>query len=294
MAPKNAFYVPCLRWRLAERQALAALSDKAKDSVVPLITIPDLEFDFEDGTPKKTVGEHVGTFPKRYKEKWKTRKAWIDADPKIQTATHTRRDDTIDLCQSHLWLRPRRSIFGRNTRSLQLSLIARPTLGKKQPQRQHDRYFAARQRQRYEGLAVRGLAQRRGILRSDTNRMRAFLGYCSVVDHQHGIAAADEPVCLDKQFGFHRRRIPNPGCNEVMQLIACAERKPLRHRLHALAVAGTDQSRHVKWAHLTPCFVTQPIQKRLEPTSKLVSPIQRPANHGRPLHKPTTHESRKN
>jgi hypothetical protein len=85
MAPKNAFYVPCLRWRLAERQALEALSDRAKDSVVPLITIPDLEFDFEDGTPKKTVGEHVGTFPKRHKDKWKTRKSWIDADPKIQT-----------------------------------------------------------------------------------------------------------------------------------------------------------------------------------------------------------------
>lgn len=84
MAGNSAFYVPCLRWRLAERQALAALTDKAKDAVVPLITIPDLEFDFEDGTPKKTVGEHVGTFPKRYKEKWKTRKAWIDADPKIQ------------------------------------------------------------------------------------------------------------------------------------------------------------------------------------------------------------------
>jgi hypothetical protein len=33
----------------------------------------------------KTVGEHVGTFPKRYKEKWKASKAWIDADPKIQT-----------------------------------------------------------------------------------------------------------------------------------------------------------------------------------------------------------------
>jgi hypothetical protein len=87
MVPKDAFYVPCLRWRLAERQALAALSDKAKDSIVPLITIPDLEFDFEDGTPKKTVGEHVGSFPKRYKEKWKTRKAWIDADLKIQTQT---------------------------------------------------------------------------------------------------------------------------------------------------------------------------------------------------------------
>lgn len=87
MAPKNAFYVPCLRWRQAEYQALLALTDKAKDSIVPLVTIPDLEFDFEDGTPKKTVGEHVGPFPKRYKDKWKTRRAWIDADLKIQAET---------------------------------------------------------------------------------------------------------------------------------------------------------------------------------------------------------------
>lgn len=87
MAPENAFYVPCLRWRLAERQALAALSDEAKDSIVPLITIPDLEYDFEDSEPKKDVGEHVGPFPKRYKEKWGTRKAWIDADLKIQAET---------------------------------------------------------------------------------------------------------------------------------------------------------------------------------------------------------------
>jgi hypothetical protein len=87
MAPKNAFYVPCLRWRQAEYQALLALSDKAKDSIVPLVTIPDLEIDFEDGTPKKTVGEHVGPFPKRFKDKWKTRKAWIDTDLNIQTET---------------------------------------------------------------------------------------------------------------------------------------------------------------------------------------------------------------
>lgn len=84
MGPKNAFYVPCLRWRQAEYQALLALSDKAKASIVPMVTIPDLEFDFEDGVPKKTVGEHVGPFPKRFKDKWKTWKAWVDADLKIQ------------------------------------------------------------------------------------------------------------------------------------------------------------------------------------------------------------------
>jgi hypothetical protein len=66
--------------------------------------------------------------------------------------------------------------------------------------------------------------------------MRAFLGYRRVVNHQHGIGAADEPIRLDKQFCFHWCRIPDPGGNEVVQLVAFAERKPLRHRLNALAI----------------------------------------------------------
>ena len=124
--------------------------------------------------------------------------------------------------------------------------------------------------------------------------MRAFLGYRSVIDHQNGIVAADEPIRLDQQLGFHRRRIPDPSRNEVVQLIAFAERKPLGHRLNALAIARTDQPRHVKRAHLSPRLVSQPIQKLLEKVSKLFFPIRRPASHGRPLQKPTTHESQKN
>jgi hypothetical protein len=124
--------------------------------------------------------------------------------------------------------------------------------------------------------------------------MRAFLGYRSIVDHQHGIAAADEPVGLDKQFGFHSRRIPDPSRDEVVQLIVVTNRKPVRHRLNALAIARTDQPRHVNWTHLSPRLVAQPSQKRRQKASKLLFPIQRPANHGRPLQKPTTHESQKN
>jgi hypothetical protein len=115
--------------------------------------------------------------------------------------------------------------------------------------------------------------------------MRAFLGYRGVVDHQHGIAAAHQLIRLNQQFRFHRPGIPDPGRDEVVQLIVITKCNPLRHRLNALAVARTDQSRHVERAHLSPRFVTQPIQKRLEPTSKLASPIRRPANHGRPLQK---------
>ena len=123
--------------------------------------------------------------------------------------------------------------------------------------------------------------------------MRAFLGYCGVVDHQHGIAAANQPIRLNKQFRLHRPRIPEPSRNEVVQLIAFAERKPLGHRLNALVIARTDQPRYVERAHLSPRLVSQPIQKRLEKVSKLFFPIRRPASHARPLQKPITHESQK-
>jgi len=83
--------------------------------------------------------------------------------------------------------------------------------GRKQPQRQHDRDFASRQRQRYQGLAIGGLAQRRSILRSDPHRMRALLGYRGVVDHQNGIAAADQPIRLNQQFCLYGRRIQTPA-----------------------------------------------------------------------------------
>jgi hypothetical protein len=70
-------------------------------------------------------------------------------------------------------------------------------------------------------------------------RNRVYSGF-QRADHQRGIAAADEPIRLNKQFHLHRRRIPDPGGNEVMQLIIFAERKPLRHRLNALTIARTD------------------------------------------------------
>ena len=78
-------YVPSLRWRTGEYQALAALSDAAKSRVVPFIVIPEIEFDFEEWKSKKTVQGHVEPFPKRFKAKWGMRPAWIDVHPKILT-----------------------------------------------------------------------------------------------------------------------------------------------------------------------------------------------------------------
>ena len=127
------------------------------------------------------------------------------------------------------------------------------------PQRQHDRNFASRKRQRHQRLAIGGLAKRRSILRSHTDRVLALLRQRGVVDHQHGIAATDEPICLNKQFCFHWRRIPDPARNEVVQLIIFPKRKTLRHRLNAFAIARADQPRYVERAHLPPSFMTQPI-----------------------------------
>lgn len=77
------FYVPSLRWRMGEYQALFKLADSVKDRIVPFIVIPEVEFDFEDWAPKKTIQDHVAPFPKRYQKKWGMRPAWIDVHPAI-------------------------------------------------------------------------------------------------------------------------------------------------------------------------------------------------------------------
>lgn len=84
MKLKPGDYIPSLRWRQGEYQALFTLSDAAKNRVVPFIVIPELEFDFEEWAPKKTVQDHVEPFTKRFKSKWGMRPAWIDVHPKVQ------------------------------------------------------------------------------------------------------------------------------------------------------------------------------------------------------------------
>ena len=76
-------YVPALRWRQGEYQALLRLNDPVKDRIVPSITIPEIEFDFEEWRPKKSAQEHVQPFAARYKSKWGKRAAWIGVHENI-------------------------------------------------------------------------------------------------------------------------------------------------------------------------------------------------------------------
>ena len=80
--PRNS-YVPSLRWRQGESLALVDLTPEVKDRIVPLITLPNVEFDFESNKPVHTVQEHVDIFTRRYRTKWNARRAWLSVDASI-------------------------------------------------------------------------------------------------------------------------------------------------------------------------------------------------------------------
>src|SRR5207247_5316293 len=71
-------YVPCIRWKQGEYQALLRLKLEAKDSITPLIEIPEIGWDFESQEEAKTIDEHLEKFGKRFSEKWSYRWAFID------------------------------------------------------------------------------------------------------------------------------------------------------------------------------------------------------------------------
>lgn len=95
-------YVPILKWRQGEYQALSRLDEKTKKSIVPLIVIPPVEYDFEEKRPKKTVQEHVETFPKRFLTKWGKGKALIDIHDSLELAVMADGASVIDYIFAEL------------------------------------------------------------------------------------------------------------------------------------------------------------------------------------------------
>lgn len=71
-------YVPILKWRQGEYQALWRLTEPIKDRIVPLIEITAPDFDFETWSPSKTIDEHLASFPTRLRAKWDARPALLD------------------------------------------------------------------------------------------------------------------------------------------------------------------------------------------------------------------------
>ena len=74
----HCHYVPCLRWKQGEYQAMQTLGRDAADFITPLIEVPELGFDFETGMPKKTLDKHLEPIGKRVAEKWQRRPCYVD------------------------------------------------------------------------------------------------------------------------------------------------------------------------------------------------------------------------
>ncbi|HYW80695.1 MAG TPA: beta family protein [Thermoguttaceae bacterium] len=71
-------YVPCLRWKQGEYQAVLDLSTTARNFITPLIEVPEMGFDFEKGVDSKTIDKHLEPFAKRVHGKWGTHPCFVD------------------------------------------------------------------------------------------------------------------------------------------------------------------------------------------------------------------------
>ena len=72
-------YIPCLRWKMGEYQAVYRLSDTKKRMFTPLIEVPEIGWDFEEGKEKKTIDEHLSDFVlKKIYKKWGNTFCFVD------------------------------------------------------------------------------------------------------------------------------------------------------------------------------------------------------------------------
>jgi hypothetical protein len=85
----SCHYVPCLRWKKGEYQAVRELSGRARSTITPLIEVAEPGYDFEKEKAAKSLDEHLAPFAKRVDEYWKGRPCFVDfnwIDPKERLA----------------------------------------------------------------------------------------------------------------------------------------------------------------------------------------------------------------
>lgn len=75
----HTHYVPCLRWKMGEYQAVLRLHDTTKKMFTPLIQIPEIGYDFKAKKLKSTIDEHLYEFvSKKIYRKWGTSFCFVD------------------------------------------------------------------------------------------------------------------------------------------------------------------------------------------------------------------------
>jgi hypothetical protein len=72
-------YVPVLKWRMGEYQALMRLSESVKNWVTPLLEIPTEGWNFETEAPMRSLDEHLAKFGDKLFSKWGGRPCFVDS-----------------------------------------------------------------------------------------------------------------------------------------------------------------------------------------------------------------------
>ena len=71
-------YVPCLRWKQGEYQAVLNLDQQTRSFITPLIEVPEQGFDFETQRANKSIDVHLAPFAKRIRTKWGVLPCFVD------------------------------------------------------------------------------------------------------------------------------------------------------------------------------------------------------------------------
>lgn len=74
----HKYYIPCLRWKQGEYQAISQFNNSIKNNLIPLIEVPEIGWDFGKKREVKTVDEQIEPFSKRVFDKWGQAPCFID------------------------------------------------------------------------------------------------------------------------------------------------------------------------------------------------------------------------
>lgn len=171
---------------------------------------------------------------------------------------HPGRPHPVELRQRELRLRARgarRQGGRRDVRPAAAYPIRHPRLRQEQPERQRHRHLAARERHRHQHLAVGDRGELPSVLAHHAHGVPPLFEERGVVDDQHCLRPAHQPLGLAREYALHWRRVPVRAGDEVVQLGVVRGRDARRHRLDTLPVAGAEQPPHIHRRPLPPAPV---------------------------------------
>lgn len=90
-------YYPQLKWKPAEYESLVALDQATIDGLTPIITIPDIDWDYENECYKKNLNSYLSTFGTNLAFSWSANRP-ILLDVKYLDGHGTNHHHPLDMC----------------------------------------------------------------------------------------------------------------------------------------------------------------------------------------------------